>query len=326
MKMEAAVITTYRCIQKCSMCHIWKFPTKEEEEFAPSLLQKLPRLSFCNITGGEPFLREDLGDIVAILRRKSRRVVISTNGYLTENILRLAGQHRDIGIRISLEGRPAVNDALRGTPDSYDRALRTLLELRKLGLKDIGIGITVSDQNHGDMLDVFRLAENLKVEFATAAVHNSYYFHTTENRLDNKEKIAGSFQALIRELLWSKRVKNWYRAFFNQGLIEYVYGRPRLLPCPAGSKVFFLDPWGEIYPCNGMEDKIWLESLGNLHRSSFEDIWSSEKAAQIRSKVRSCPKNCWMIGTASPVMKRNLWKPTLWIIKNKWARRRGMKP
>ena len=320
--MEAAVITTYRCIQKCTMCHIWKFPTKPEEEFAPSLLEKLPRLSFCNITGGEPFLRKDLFDIVAILKRKARRLVISTNGYLTEDILRLAGHHRDIGIRISLEGLPAVNEALRGTTDGFDSGLRTLLALKKLGLKDIGFATTVSDQNHADLLKLFHLAKRLGVEFATAVVHNSFYFHTAENELRDKEKVAGSFRNLVKELLRSKRMKDWYRAYFNHGLIEYIQDHQRLLPCPAGSDVFFLDPWGEIYPCNGLEEKVWLESLGNLHQHSFKDIWTSEKTAAIRSKVRTCPKNCWMIGTASPAMKKRLWKPTLWILRNKYARRR----
>jgi len=322
MTMEAAIITTYRCIQKCAMCHIWKSPTKAEEEFAPSLLEKLPRLSFCNVTGGEPFIREDLSDIVSVLKRKSRRLVISTNGYLTEKILKLAGQHRDIGVRISLEGLPEVNDSLRGRPESFDRGLETLLGLQRLKMKDVGFGITVSDQNHADMLNLFRVAKRMNVEFATAAVHNSFYFHTQENQLDDPNQIAQSFQALITELLRSKKIKDWYRAYFNHGLIEYIHGRPRLLPCTAGFRVFFLDPWGEIYPCNGMEKKFWLQSLGNLHQQSFKDIWSSQKASEVRSKVRACPKNCWMIGTASPAMKKNLWKPTLWILKNKFAPRR----
>jgi len=320
--MEAAVITTYRCNQKCAMCHIWEFPTRREEEFAPSLLEKLPRLSFCNITGGEPFLREDLEDIVIILKRKARRLVISTNGYLTERILKLARNHRDIGLRISLEGMPAANVALRGTPDGFDRGLRTLLGLQELGLKDIGLGITVSDSNHAEMLKLYDLAKRLNVEFATAVVHNSFYFHTSENKVHDKAKVADSFQDLAGELLRSKRIKDWYRAYFNHGLIEYIQGRPRLLPCRAGSDVFFLDPWGEIYPCNGMEDGIWLESLGNLHQRSFQGIWTSEKAAGVRARVRSCPKNCWMIGTASPAIKKNPWKPTLWILKNKYTRRR----
>ena len=108
--MEAAVVTTYRCNSKCQMCHTWKFPTKEEEEFKPLLLEKLPSLSFCNVTGGDPFLRDDIGEITRILLKKAKRLVISTNGWFTDKIIDLAKTEKRIGIRISLEGLPAAND------------------------------------------------------------------------------------------------------------------------------------------------------------------------------------------------------------------------
>lgn len=315
--MEAAIVTTYRCNNKCQMCYTWKFPTKEEEEFKPSLLEKLPSLSFCNVTGGEPFLRDDIGEITHILLKKAKRLVISTNGWFTDKIVELAKTEKRIGIRISLEGLPAANDELSGMPDSFDHGLRTLLELKRMGLKDIGFGITVSDRNAKDMLELYYLAKYLKVEFATAIVHNSYYFHKTDNKIVNTEMVTEHFEKIIHELLKTWRVKNWYRAYFNQGLINVIQGHRRPLPCKAGTDLFFLDPWGEIRPCNGMEEGIWYESFGNLHQNTFEEIWNSEKAQKIREKVADCPKNCWMIGTASPAMKKNLLKPTLWVLKNK---------
>lgn len=324
--MEAAIIVTYRCIQKCAMCRVWEFPTRPAEEFKPELLKRLPSLAFCNITGGEPFLRDDLDDIVAALKRKARRIVISTNGYLTERILDFARGHKGIGIRVSLEGLAAVNDRLRGLAGSFDHGLRTIRGLKDMGVADVGFGMTISDENHDELLKLYRLAKDLGVEFATAAVHNSFYFHAYDNALTKRAEIVRNLDELIRDLLKSKRPKNWYRAYFNRGLAEYVRGNPRLLPCTAATDVFFLDPWGEVYPCNGLEPRYWMESLGNLHEASFEEIWNSEKAASVRAKVRVCPKNCWMIGTASPAMKKRPWRPTLWIIKNKiFSRRQGLK-
>jgi radical SAM protein with 4Fe4S-binding SPASM domain len=316
--MEAAVILTYRCNCKCHMCNTWRFPSEIKKEFKPELLEKLPRLSFCNITGGEPFLREDIEEITHIIKKKAKRVVISTNGYFTEKILKLAEKNTDIGIRISIEGLPAINDELRGTKDSFDHGLRTLLELLHLGIKDIGFGITVSDKNAKDMLELYHLAKSMKVEFATAVVHNSYYFHKYDNIIAEKEKAVFYFKKLLHEQLQSRKVKEWYRAYFNQGLINYIMGYPRLLPCGAGKNSFFLDPDGEIWPCNGMEEKYWLKSMGNLHNNSFEEIWASAQAQSVRDMVASCKKNCWMIGTASPAIKREIWKPSGWIIKNKF--------
>ena len=142
--LEAAIITTYRCNCRCVMCSIWKHPTRAEEEFRPKILKKLPSLGFANITGGEPFLREDISEIIDILRTKARRVVISTNGYFTERIVELCRRRPGVGVRISIEGLPAANDELRGIKDGFDHGLRTLLELQKMRINDIGFGITVS--------------------------------------------------------------------------------------------------------------------------------------------------------------------------------------
>lgn len=316
--MEAAIIVTYRCISNCVMCNIWKYPTKVEEEFKPKILTKLPVLGFCNITGGEPFIREDIEEIIYTLRKKAKRVVVSTNGYLTEKIVNIAKRNKDIGIRISIEGLPATNDELRGMKNSFDHGLRTLLELQQIGLKDIGFGITVSDRNAKDMLELYQLAKTMNIEFATAIVHNSYYFHKYDNQIVKKEDVISCFLELISQLLNTSRVKNWYRAYFNYGIIRKIQGLPRLLPCEAGNENFFVTPYGDIVPCNGSHEP-WI--MGNLNSQSWEEIWNSDKAKEIREKVKNCSRNCWMIGTAAPVMKKYFLKPTLWVIKHKFFKK-----
>jgi radical SAM protein with 4Fe4S-binding SPASM domain len=317
-RLEASIITTYRCFSRCERCHIWKHPARRDEEFDPSLLEKLPSLSFCNITGGEPFVREDLEEIVRVLRRKAQRIVISTNGYLVEKIVHLATRYPDIGFRISLEGLPATNDALRGMEGGAENGLRTLRELQGIGVKDLGMAMTVSDRNACDLVELYRLSRSMGVEFATAAVHNSFYFHISENAILKKEEVTSCFECLVEELLGTWKVKNWYRAFFNDGLVRYILGQPRPLPCTAGTDLFFLDPRGNLLPCNGMEEGLWFETMGNLLDRPFEEIWTSEKARAVREKVRHCPKQCWMIGTASPAIKRHPLRPTMWVLKNKF--------
>ncbi len=312
--MEAAVIVTYRCNAKCHMCNTWKFPTRQEEELSPDILKKLPSLDFCNITGGEPFLRSDIQEIVDILKKKSKRIVISTNGFFTDRILKVAKKNKNIGIRISIEGLPAANDDLRGIKNGFDHGLRTLLELQRLGLKDIGFGTTVSDRNAKDMIELYQLAKAMGLEFATAAVHNSYYFHKFDNAIAKQEEVESCFKELIDELLKTRRLKNWFRAYFNYGLINYVRGNKRLLPCEAGTENFFVTPSGDILPCNG-SDEEWV--LGNLKEQNWKDIWHGIKAEEVRSRVRNCSKNCWMIGTAAPVMKKYIRIPLKWVIRNK---------
>lgn len=311
----ASIIVTYRCNARCTICNTWRFPSKKEDEIKSTVYEKLPFMRTVNVTGGEPFIREDIEDIISILKSKTRRLVISSNGFFTERILKLFEKHRDIGIRVSLEGLPKANDELRGIKDGFDRGLRTLIQLHEKGVKDIGFGITVSDKNAKDLIELYHLANMMGMEFATAAIHNSFYFHKFDNKFEYPEIAVEEYKKLINELFRSNRVKDWFRAYFNYGLINFIKGNSRLLPCEMGYDSFFLDPYGEMYPCNVIE-----ESMGNLKDKTFDEIWDSEKASEIREKVKVCSKNCWMIGSVSQQMKKNIMKPAKWILHHKFLR------
>ena len=316
--MDGSIIVTYRCPMRCKMCDIWNNPTKAEEEFKPELLHKLPQIRSVNITGGEPFVREDIEEIVKVLLTKTNRIVFSTSGYFSDRIIALAKKYPQIGYRISIEGLSCKNDELRGRAGGFDKGLRTLLELRRLGIKDIGFGITVSNNNSADMLDLYELNRNLKMQFATASFHNSFYFHKFDNKVTNIDEVCGNFDELIQRLMRENSPKSWFRAFFNLGLINYVKGGRRMLPCEAGSENFFIDPYGNVLPCNGMEQSCWYDTMGNLNDvETFDEIWNIEKAAAVREKVAHCPKSCWMIGSVSPVMKKYMPQILPWVIKNK---------
>ncbi len=316
--MEACLIVTYRCNARCYMCNTWRNPTRKDEEFTATLVRKLPdKLSFVNITGGEPFLRDDLDAIVEAALGKTRRLVISTNGYFTRRMVRTAERFGNrIGFRISIEGLPAANDQLRGIKDGFDHGLRSLLQLHQMGIKDLGFGITVSDRNAKDMMELWHLAKAVGVEFATATTHNSYYFHKHDNAYENRELVAAEFERIAAELLRTHRPKNWFRAYFNMGLANKVRGGKRPLPCEVGTDVFFVDPMGNVMPCNGSDEPM---VMGNLHESDFQKIWRGERADNVRKQVKQCTKECWMIGSASPAMKKRIWVPLRWVARNKLA-------
>ena len=316
--MEASIITTFRCPMRCKMCDIWNNPTDPEKEITARDLEKMPLVNVTNITGGEPLIREDLADLVEVIFKKSKRVCISTSGYYSDRVLKLAEQFPNLGFRVSIEGLSQKNDDLRGREGGFDRGLRTLLGLREMGRKDVGFGITVSNNNSKDMLWLYELSKQLGMEFATAAFHNSFYFHKDDNVITNKDEVIGDFKELIERLLKENKPKSWFRAFFNLGLINYIRENRRMLPCEAGTENFFFDPYGEVLPCNGMEKKYWFESFGNIRKAdSFEELWNSKHAQKVRQCVAKCPKNCWMIGSASPVMKKYIKHPLKWVIKNK---------
>ena len=203
-KLNGTVIVTYRCNARCSMCNRYKAPSKPEEEISIETIKKLPKMYFTNITGGEPFIRTDLKDIVRELYKKSDRIVISTNGFFTDRIVDLCKEFPQIGIRISIEGLEQTNNEIRGLQNGYQRGYGTLKKLREMGMKDVGFGMTVQDKNAPDLVPLYKISDEMGMEFATASLHNSFYFRKTDNKIDDKYHVAQNFEALINELLQSK--------------------------------------------------------------------------------------------------------------------------
>ncbi len=272
---------------------------------------------FTNITGGEPFIREDLKDIVRELYKKSERIVISTNGFFTDRIVELCKEFPQVGIRISIEGLEQTNNEIRGLEDGFNKGYATLKTLVEMGMKDVGFGMTVQDKNAPDLVSLYDISDEMGMEFATASLHNSFYFVESTNIIHDRLMVAENFENLINKLLDSNSPKKWFRAYFNHGLINYIFSQKRLLPCDMSFDTFFIDPYGDVMPCNGTKEK---EVMGNLNSQSWDELWNSEQAEVVRSKVRSCDRNCWMIGSVSPAMHKYIMIPALWVVKHKFLR------
>jgi len=320
--VQASLIITFRCNAKCQMCEIWKYPTKPTEELDPKYYEKLPDGLRINITGGEPTIRDDIDDIFKLLYPKASLLELSTNGYYTEKIVSLAEKYPNILIRVSIEGLPSLNDELRGTKNGFDHALRTILELKKTKCRNIGFSIVISDKNIEDLLNIYELCVYLGVELGNSVMHNSWYFHKVDNVIKDKEKAVKFETEFIKLLLQSNRrglknkLKDYGRAYFNKSIIKRFAGeeskyRP---PCGAGRDFFFINPWGDISPCNG-SDEEWI--MGNIKNDSYENIFNSKEAETAMNKVKSCEKDCCFIVTERHDMVRKPWNLISWVAKNK---------
>ena len=327
--MECGIIVTYRCNARCRMCHTWKHPSDKRREIGPEVMRKIPGDQHrINLTGGEPALRDDLLEIVSVLVKKTPRLEISTNGYFTEKLVEVGREFPQVTFRISIEGLQKLNDEVRGIKNGFDHALKTVLSLLDVGVNDVGFGMVISDKNVHDLLSLYQLCSRMNIEFATSTMHNSFYFHKNDNVIEDLDSVEARMKAFITALLGSKRmnlklkVKDFGRAYINLGLLRYMQGQERTLPCGAATDLFFLDPYGKILACNG-SDEPWI--MGDLTQQGFEAIWHSSEAGDIRRKVKYCEKNCWMVGTAVPAMRRSPVGPMLWIARNKLRLRRGRK-
>ncbi len=318
--MDLSIILTYRCNSRCSMCHIWKYPSKPKDEITLKELEGLPGgFDNLNLTGGEPTLREDLSDLVDVLKPKCRILEISSNGLRPEKLEPIILKYPDIKVRFSLEGFEERNNQIRGEKDGFRKKVNGLMRLKELGGRDLGFGAVIQDENVDQIVDLYRFARAKGVEFATSALHNAFQFHKHDNVMYDRITVAHEVERLITEMLKTSSIKNWFRGYLNLGLIENILGHDRLIPCTAGQDFAFIDPWSDVYACNVRNDLL----IGSLRKQSWHEIMHSPRADEVRRKVRACRQNCWMVTTARTAMRNPYLpqlpkaKPLWWVVRNK---------
>ena len=174
---------THRCIAKCIMCNIWRIPRDTPSLSAKDWLALLSRDLFSDlveldITGGEPFLRTDLADLLtAVCELKKRHltalksIAVTTNGFLTRRVLDqcrsilLEARHADVDLVIvcAMDAVGEVHDAVRNYPGGWRRVDQTIQGLNRLRADFsnliIGLKTTVLPVNRGHLDAIVRYAE-----------------------------------------------------------------------------------------------------------------------------------------------------------------------
>jgi Fe-coproporphyrin III synthase len=298
---------TYRCNSRCRMCNIWQIKDFSGE-MAPADFNNLPAdLRYLNLSGGEPFLRMDLPEIVAAIKARCPRVrlAISTNGFATEIILekmkKILALDSKITVAISLDGVGEAHEAVRNIPGAFEKAMNTLHGLKAMGVRNLRLAFTIGDYNLGQLEKVYELAQNEGVEMTIAAVHSSDNFFNKNNEMEATAEIITELAWLLKKELRSWNIKRWLRAYFTHGLIEFIRSGKRLLPDYSGTLNCFINPSGDMFPCDVSNFKI-----GNLKNGfTISDF-----------KNKDCG-NSWMICTARSAMRRHWLKVGLWIVANK---------
>jgi len=302
------------------MCYIWQNPTDPKEEISLETLSKLPSgFDNLNVSGGEPTLRKDLGEVIDLLYPKARIMEISSNGLHPERLVPIIRKYPNIKVRFSLEGNPETNDAIRGEKNGYATKVAGLRMLKEAGGTDLGFAMVIQDENVDQLVDVYEFASKEGYELATSALHNAWQFYKNDNYFYERKAVARKVEGLIEAMLRSSKPKNWFRAYLNLGLIEKILGHDRLIPCSAGKDFAFIDPWSDVWACNVRSDL----PMGNLARQSWDEILNSEVSQKTRKKVATCGQNCWMVTTARTAMRSNIVpqmpkaEPLMWVLKNK---------
>ncbi|MGD8413336.1 MAG: radical SAM protein, partial [Candidatus Latescibacterota bacterium] len=259
--VDAVIAVTYRCQARCRMCSIWQI--KEHHDVPPAVYEKIPTtLNDVNISGGEPFLRKDLSDIVATVHARvpRARMVVSTNAFLGKSLIPRALELREInpkiGFGISVDGVGEMHDYVRGIDGGFDKIVTVVKGLKAEGISNLRIAYTLTTENSDHLIKVYELAKELGVQFTMQVSHDSEFFfgHNDSSVVKDRHPLFGSeqmradFETIINSELSSFNLKRLGKAFLYYGSFKLAAEGKQLFPSRPGSDFFYLDPKGDVYP------------------------------------------------------------------------------
>lgn len=306
---------TFRCNARCVMCDSWRIERQDELSLAEldAILAQLPRLDAVRLTGGEPFVRQDLAEIAALVQRRvaPRMLHITTNGFLTERIVALA-EERDkrhpLHLLVSLDGVGAKHDEVRAVPRAWERAMATLEALaprrRELNLR-LAVNQTVLDEDGAaHYRPLRRELARLGVKNHLVVAYSESATYSVERGVEKAPTESGGYAthghfsraaltALLdqarEDLAELPRAERAAKSYYLRGLRQRLLGEgqlenPRCVALRAHLRLF---PNGDVPTCQ-FNSKV----VGNLRDASFDDVWRSATARAQRAWVDACP-GCW---------------------------------
>ncbi len=324
---------TDACNAKCKHCLLadgahpgWETPSMKFRQ-AELTLEELDKvtasmgknsLMFLLPTGGEPFLRKDIGEIVKIFYRNTgvKNVGIPTNGSTTARTVNIVKDilescpDLDLGIDVSLDGVGALHDEIRVFPGLFERAVVTYKELKKLmaHYPRLNVNVETTVSAHNDK----HLKENYRFFKDDLGVDNVF---TLLTRGSPKEPVSKFFDVsryeeyadVIEADVKAGALKGYHtfpfadlinaKRIVRHKLIAKVAKENRYqIPCQAGGLGACMFANGDIYPCELLIDR----KLGNVREAGydFKKIWFSEKAEESRRFIRDtkcfCTYECFL--------------------------------
>ena len=278
----------------------------EIEKMAPSL----GRLLWLALSGGEPFLREDLPELVALLHRHTRfkRMNIPTNGFATDRILgklekMLPQISCDFGVTVSLDGIGAENDALKGVAGSFDAAAKTLDGLKSLQKRHPHLSVKVNTVVSRRNLKTIRSFGEYVLERFSPDYHAFELVRSPPPDSPTQPPSVEEARAAYEDIrsVWAKygqyeRNQNAWTNFLAKGLYKYLHDvhlesmakEKQAIPCLAGKVTAVIYQDGQTALCE------MLPAIGNLRDvdMDFKAIWHSAAADRQRKMIHAGGCHC----------------------------------
>jgi len=289
------------------------------------------------ITGGEPFLREDLPEIVNIVvntQSKLKSLFITTNGQLTETVLtkvkEIVGSLKavdtsfDLTQLISIDGPSDLHDHIRGFAGAHDRALETIRLLSDLRTAHpslhLGTVTCCSPFNIDRFGEVINHISELKKEYdlepSFCVWFEGQLYRNVGKRKDMKiEEFRKKLIDLIpqiKSVVKTDSLVSTGRSIFYDLLGLWLKNpSTQIVPCGAARIRYFLGPAGDVYPCT-----IFNHKIGNLrdYDSDLNRLFQSDSRKEARYLVEEekCPICCNTCETIPAMMAKPVHTAAKW--------------
>jgi len=246
---------TSKCNCRCEMCDIYlSKPFDIGFPEATRVLDFMAKNEFlvAYFTGGEPSLHPRLVDIVDYAVKCGLLTSLTTNGTIPEKTLKALHKVGLHSLSVSVDSwNPQICSKIRGFKDILEKQKKTveLAKKLKMGVYTLTyLGLHITEENIEDMVEYVN--NTLGVPFALC-----YPTETDVNTYQLGNRITmhspSSFQAIARKLLALK--KRGYKiantATYLEEIIRFHDKKPTKYPCKCGEYVFYIDWFGDLYPC-----------------------------------------------------------------------------
>lgn len=318
---------TSRCNMRCEHC-FYVDELNRREEMPLNEIERIARsldsLSFLRVTGGEPYLRKDLPEVLQAFYRYSgtRRMGIITNGsrpdWVERSVARLFELCPDLAldIGVSIDGLEAEHNAIRRFPGAFQKARETVAVLHALQPRfprlSTSIVMTVTSRNemHLDALyDEISSwgVDRLSVNHVRGKVHDPSLLSVSRERYMQFAERCERYH-LDRDRSWKAGIQRAKNRLTRRTIERVARGELSEIPCLAGSAIGVLYSDGAVALCEMMDRELPAQNgaeganpmLGNIRDADYDfyRIWRSENTARCRRWIAatrcSCTHECFL--------------------------------
>jgi MoaA/NifB/PqqE/SkfB family radical SAM enzyme len=314
LPLNLVVSLSYRCNSRCKTCNVWQ--KSADELTADEWRQTFAKIGtvpyYLTFSGGEPFLRNDIVEIVSAACElcKPRIITIPTNALMSraipqrvERILH-AAQDVEVGVNVSLDGVGQEHDRIRGVEGNYEKALQTYDSLRALEYPNFSLSIhtVVSRFNAQRLPEIYRELSRLQPD--------SYISEIAEQRVElgtmgmdiapSPQEYASIADFLINQIKngsfsGTARITQAFRMRYYDLAKRILFEERQVIPCYAGFASGHIAPDGDVWTCCTR-----AEPVGNLRETGYDlrPIWFGERADALRRSIAAGECYCPMANVA----------------------------